>query len=294
MKRGMRFFLLLCAAMVLFYEVLYQRAERVSAGQSVYLPVIMYHSVLDSKSKAGKYTVTPAVLEQDLQYLKEHGYTAVLPSEVIAFAQGKGSLPARPVMLTFDDGYYNNYTYVYPLLEQYDMRALISVVGSFTQQYSVNGAPMHNAYSHLSWDLLREMLDSGRVEIGNHSYDMHRSETRQGYCRLAGETDSAYIRTVAEDMAKMQRLCEAELGRSKVQVLTYPYGAYEALTEQTAKDMGFAMTLNCYEACNVLTYGLAEVLHALGRYNRAYGESTETFMARILPSHTGTSGNIVQ
>ena len=249
-----------------------------TAGESVSLPVLMYHSILDSKAKAGKYTIPPAVLEQDLQYLREHGYTSVSPEELIAYARGEGSLPEKPVLLTFDDGYYNNYSYVYPLLETYDMRAVISVVGSFTEQYSAPGAVMNNNYSHLNWAQLREMLDSGRVTLGNHSYDMHSEKTRLGFCRVPNESEQDYVRKITENISHMQRLVRENLSGYTMQVLTYPYGAYNKLSEQIARDLGFSMTLTCYEKVNTVTFGEPDTLFGLGRYNRPYGVSTQEFM----------------
>ena len=249
-----------------------------AAGESVSLPVLMYHSILDSKAKAGKYTIPPAVLEQDLQYLQEHGYTSVLPEELIAYAAGQGSLPEKPVLLSFDDGYYNNYSYVYPLLEKYDMRAVISVVGSFTEQYSAQDAVMNNNYSHLSWAQLREMLASGRVTLGNHSYDMHSEKTRVGFCRASNESEQDYVREITQDVSHMQRLARENLSGYTMQVLTYPYGTYNKLTEQIAHDLGFSMTLTCYEKVNTVTFGEPDTLFGLGRYNRPYGVSTQEFM----------------
>ena len=183
-----------------------------TAGESVSLPVLMYHSILDSKAKAGKYTIPPAVLEQDLQYLREHGYTSVSPEELIAYARGEGSLPEKPVLLTFDDGYYNNYSYVYPLLETYDMRAVISVVGSFTEQYSVPGAVMNNNYSHLNWAQLREMLDSGRVTLGNHRL-LICIRKRRGSASLAG-CRTRVSRTMCGKLQRISRTCSASCGKT--------------------------------------------------------------------------------
>ena len=82
-------------------------------------------------------------MEQDFQYLKEQGYTAVLPDDLIAYANGEGQLPPKPILITFDDGYYNNYSYAFPLLKKYDMKAVISIVGNFTEQYSEKEAIMN-------------------------------------------------------------------------------------------------------------------------------------------------------
>ena len=75
-----------------------------SAG-GVSLPVLMYHSVAPVPEQ--QYCVTPETLESDLRYLQAHGYETVSPEELVAYTNGNGTLPEKPVMLTFDDGYYN-------------------------------------------------------------------------------------------------------------------------------------------------------------------------------------------
>ena len=72
-----------------------------SAG-GVSLPVLMYHSVAPVPEQ--QYCVTPETLESDLRYLQAHGYETVSPEELVAYTNGNGTLPEKPVMLTFDDG----------------------------------------------------------------------------------------------------------------------------------------------------------------------------------------------
>jgi hypothetical protein len=102
-------------------------SRTVSSQEKVRLPVIMYHSLLYDDSRQGKYELSPDVLESDMKYLAERGYHTVTPSDLAAYIRG-ASLPDRPVMLTFDDGYLNNCKYLPPLLEKYGMRALVSPV----------------------------------------------------------------------------------------------------------------------------------------------------------------------
>ena len=101
-----------------------------SVTQEVRLPVLMYHGVHSDPKKSGDYVITPQALEQDLLYLQQQGCTAVTMSDILAYVQEGTPLPEKPVMLTFDDGCYNNLTYVLPLLEKYDAYAVVSVVGS--------------------------------------------------------------------------------------------------------------------------------------------------------------------
>lgn len=100
------------------------------------VPIIMYHSILKDSSRSNKYTVTPAVLEEDLKYIKDKGYTTVTIADLISYVYNDTPLPEKPIVLTFDDGHYNNYGYLFPLLEKYDMKAVISIVGSYTDKFT--------------------------------------------------------------------------------------------------------------------------------------------------------------
>ena len=80
----------------------------------VRVPVIMYHAVMDDASRLGKYVISPEELESDFKWLSENGYTAVLSEDLINYTENGAALPEKPILLTFDDGYYNNYLYAYP------------------------------------------------------------------------------------------------------------------------------------------------------------------------------------
>ena len=89
------------------------------------------------RARSGQYTVRPDELENDLDYLKEHGYTAVFMQDLIDYVYHGKELPAKPVVITFDDGFYNNWYYVLPMLKERNMKAVISVVGSYTEKLSL-------------------------------------------------------------------------------------------------------------------------------------------------------------
>ncbi len=91
-------------------------AEATSAKvqtEEIELPIIMYHSML--KDGSGKYIISPDTFEEDLQYLKDNGYTAIHMQDLLNYVNKGTALPEKPIMLTFDDGYYNNYLYAFPL-----------------------------------------------------------------------------------------------------------------------------------------------------------------------------------
>ena len=101
------------------------------------LPIIMYHGLLKEEARQGKYVLSPAQFESDLKYLKENGYHTVVVQDLIDYVEKGVPLPEKPVMLTFDDGYYNNYYYAFPLLEEYDAKIVISPICRYTDEYSL-------------------------------------------------------------------------------------------------------------------------------------------------------------
>lgn len=253
--------------------------EQIQQTESVRLPVLMYHSVLKNPSAAGTYVVSPETLESDFKYLKEHGYTAVLSEDVVNYVKNGGTLPEKPVMITFDDGHLNNLTYVAPLLEQYDMKAVISVVGSYTETAAERDDHNPN-YAYFTWEEISACVESGRIEIGNHTYDMHNQKARRGAMKKRGESEAEYEQALSSDLMKTQELLKEHCG-VEPRVFAYPYGAVSNASLDIIKRLGFEMSLGCGEEVNTLTRGDVNCLYQLGRFNRPSGISTEKFMERI-------------
>lgn len=247
-----------------------------SAG-GVSLPVLMYHSVAPVPEQ--QYCVTPETLESDLRYLQAHGYETVSPEELVAYTNGNGTLPEKPVMLTFDDGLYNNLSLVLPLLETYDMCAVVSVVGIFTDEYAPD-APHNDVYSYLTWEDLKQMHDSGRITLGSHTYDMHENGTRQGCAKTDWETEEEYHETLYADLSLMQTRFQEEL-QIQPAVFAYPYGFVCSESKPVLADLGFQITLTCLEKPNFITRNPA-CLYGINRYNRPGNTSTAEIMQKVL------------
>lgn len=247
-----------------------------SKESSVQLPVIMYHSVLKDPQRHGKYVISPDLLESDLLWLQEHGYTTVSTEEVIRFAKYGTPLPKKPVLLTFDDGFYNNYTYVYPLIRRYRCKILIAPILSLTERDSTIGEKNPN-YSYLTWDVLQEMKRSGLVEYGCHTYALHDAH-RPGVLRLPGEDLEDYKALLRKDIEKTQALYVRHLGTAPV-VMVYPYGAFSAESESFLRELGFVASFTCSETINRIQG--EESLFSLGRFLRPAGESSEAYFSRI-------------
>lgn len=237
--------------------------------ESIGIPILMYHGITDNDGKENDYFIRAERLESDLKWLRDNGYTTILPSRLIAYAAEGAKLPRKPVILSFDDGYCNNYTYAFPLLQQYQAKAVIALIGADCARSSddIYRVPASCA---LSWGEVALMSRSGLVEFASHTYDLHRIRNgRKGADRKKGEDFETYARLLREDSQKNQTLITAAAGKPP-QVFAWPYGAYpmDGAADSTLKALGMQATFTSYQRTSVVRRGDADSLYGLGRYLR--------------------------
>ncbi len=250
------------------------RPVAASVDPGVSLPIIMYHHILKDPSRQGEYVVSPQMLEEDFAYLKQLGYESIVVQDLIDYVQDGKPLPEKPIMITFDDGYLSNLVYAYPLLEKYDLKAVISVVGAFCQHYT--DEPDDNpAYAQLSWEQVGQLAATGRVEIQNHSYNLHHSQQGASLREAAGESSAQYRSRLQQDLALNQQLIEQATGQCPT-CMTYPFGLTTEAARQLVREMGFSASLGCYERVNRITRD-PECLFDLGRFNRSASLNRASF-----------------
>ena len=269
---------LICAAIVFAVGSLFSSAAGKSTEPPVPLPVIMYHSVC--RKTPSDYTVTPAQLESDLAWLSSNGFKAVSARQLICYTQGTGELPYKPVLITFDDGFYNNLSIALPLLEKYDMCGVVSIVGRYTDDYAA-ADPHADDYSYLTWEDISELAASGRIEIGSHTYDLHSSNgRRQGCSKLPDETADEYTSMLRADTGLLATELNRHCGISPV-VFAYPFGALSRESLPVLRDSGILLTLTCREGMNHITRD-PDCLYGIFRYNRSGLLTTEEYMSALL------------
>ncbi len=251
-----------------------------AAADCVAVPIVMYHSLYEKGQ--GAYVISPTLFEQDLGYLKENGYETVTLADLIAYVDTGAALPPKPVMLTFDDGFYNNFHYGHPLLKQYGMRAVLSPIGAVTQFYSDHPQEQDKpAYSYVTFAQLRQMAESGVWEIQNHSYDMHHTNEggRHGAAQKTGESDAAYVRALADDLTAAQTLLSEQAGVTPT-AFTYPFGAFSAASQPVLKALGLRASLSCEQRISRISRD-PESLWRLGRFLRPAGVDSATFFGTL-------------
>ena len=288
--KRIEFKLLICAAaLVLFasslFYIFYTDATPASAvvteieeEKMPAVPILMYHSVCDNEKVQSDYRVSPKVFENDMKYLHDKGYMSVFVGDLVGYVYEGMPLPEKPVIITLDDGYLNNLTEVLPILEKYDMCATVSVVRAFTERAVKENDP-NPLYAHLTWDDIRSLEDSGRIEIGNHTGAMHEIGERRGCMKITGESEERYDEVLTNDLTSLQNALTEKSGLTPI-VFTYPFGFVSEESLPVIKKLGFLAALTCYERINYIN-GSVDQLYRLGRFNRRPNMSTEEFMNKI-------------
>jgi len=283
LRRSLRNTLIMLLASAVCFTILFPLRSAILSAAEAYtekpvpLPVIMYHSVCE-KTPAD-YIVSPSQLENDLLWLKNNGFTSISTQQLIDYTQNIGELPQKPVLITFDDGFYNNLSLALPLLEKYDMCAVVSIVGRYTDVYAP-ADPHADAYSYLTWEDISLLIASGRIEIGSHTYDMHsRSSRRQGCAICADEAPEDYAFTLSADIGLLNTELHENCGISPV-VFAYPFGALCRESLPVLRDNGIKISLTCREGMNYITRS-PDCLYGIFRNNRSGLVSTEEYMYEL-------------
>ena len=279
LKLNKLFLIPIFAAALICCIFLFPKSTPVSMpSEPVRLAVIMYHGLIDDTSKQNKYFIDPKYFEQDLEYLTQNGYHTIFASDLINCFEKGIPLPENPVMLTFDDGYYNNYTFAYPLLKKYNCKAVISPIGISADE-AEQDTRQNPAYSQCKWSQLREMQDSGLVEIQNHTYDLHHiGNGRSGAKNNFNENLDSYKTMLTADLEKFNTRMHEELGIYPDAVV-FPFGSRSKDTLRIVKDMNFKAAFDCEEKLNSLSS--KDDLFYLHRFLRPNDMSSKDFFDNI-------------
>ncbi len=194
------------------------------------LPILTYHKVGDypKGSRLKPLWVTAKQFREQMEYVKRNGYTTLTFSELRAIDAGEKPMPEKPLLVTFDDGYANNYELAYPILKELGLKANIFLVHDTLEGKNA----WHNPATEpqipmLTWAQVKEMQDSGVVEFGSHTMS-HKNLARIPLDDARRELTESKIRL------------EQRLGREMVG-FAYPYGAGAFVPEvrKAARDAGY-------------------------------------------------------
>lgn len=193
------------------------------------IPILYYHYIEvnpDPVHDPGRtaLAVTPANFESQLQFLTQHGYTFLNMDDVAAIVQGKMQRPAKPIALTFDDGYEDFYLNAWPLLQKYNVKVTIYVMS----REGHNGACNTNIWQpnfYMTNDQLRELAQSPLIEVGDHTQD---------HCNLRGKSVTVQTQEIIGSKTEL----EAAIGKT-VTTFAYPYGRFDNTSTKLVQQAGY-------------------------------------------------------
>ncbi len=194
------------------------------------LKALCYHKVGTPPrgSRLGDLWVSPEKFRAQVKYLLDNGYTTLLFSELKKLYDSGAGLPEKAVLLTFDDGYENNYLQAWPVLKELGAKANIFVVYNTIGKANLWHGPASEPWVNMATlEQLREMQESGVIEYGSHTMNHpHLSALKPG--------DAAW------EIAESKRQLEAALGREMC-AFAYPYGdgAYEPAIREKVLEAGY-------------------------------------------------------
>jgi peptidoglycan/xylan/chitin deacetylase (PgdA/CDA1 family) len=201
-------------------EYFLTRLEVVPLGrQNITLPILMYHYVrtppsIISDSLGYKLSVSPAVFTAQMDWLALHGYNPVDFNDVRAYFAGKEPLPAKPVVITLDDGYADLYTTAFPILAAHGFKAVAYIVSGFVGRSPYVTAPQV------------VQMDQSGIEIASHTVD-HADLSRSS------------MGSVMRELSDSKRSLESLVGHPVLD-FAYPSGKFNAQTVAAVQRAGYA------------------------------------------------------
>ena len=187
-------------------------------SENIGVPVLYYHSV--DENAENEVTITPKMLEKQLDYIKDNNYITITMSELYDYLVNKQPIPKKSILITFDDGYMNNYTEAFPLLKERNMKATIFCVGN-----SLDGS------YYLSKDAIKEMSDYG-IDIESHTVNHLHLNTL------------SYDEQLAE-MKASKNILESITGKDVLSI-AYPFGDFNDDSIKAAKEAGYKLAFTTH------------------------------------------------
>ncbi len=194
--------------------------SNVLPGKTTKLPILLYHYVEYVRDRGDtirqSLDILPPTFEEEVKTLQKAGYTFITMAD---FMDKSRRLPPKPVVMTFDDGYRDFYTDVFPILKKYNAKAVAYIVPGFLDQPN-----------YMDKWMVEEIAKSGLVEIGAHT--VH-------HLYLAGISEEA----ARDEIVRSKIMLEQEL-RVPVTAFAYPYGAFDLQAIKIVHAAGFTSAVS--------------------------------------------------
>lgn len=186
-------------------------------NENVGVPVLYYHSV--DPSEANEVIISPEKLREELTFIKDSGYTTLTMSELNDYILNNAPIPEKSIVITFDDGYADNYANAFPILKELDMKATIFVISNCTD----------NDGYYMTSQQIKEMSDYG-IDIQSHT---------ASHAHLNQLTYEEQLNELKTSKEKLESITE-----KPVISIAYPFGDYDDNTILASKEAGYSLSFN--------------------------------------------------
>ena len=262
----MKYYKFLIFILLIFYSLImvnfYFNNKRIYANK---IPVITFHrlvpdNIKNTLFKDNQWVGSIDKFKEMMEYLDNNGFYTLSSKEFVDWYNGTIDLPKKSILITFDDGFYEDYYLAYPILKQYNFKAVSFIVGSrindTTDQYDESSKKQHF--------IGQDVIDKTRLEYPNwefqsHSYDLHKYSNGKHQIEVSSNYE------IYEDILKTKKF--------GFNVFAYPFGDYndyimKALAENNY-DIAFGFGLKDYARRSDLRYNIRRI-KINGNANLAY------------------------
>ncbi len=229
-----------------------EATKDVSVPNASSVPMLYYHSV--NPSEANEIIISPEKLKNQLMLIKNLGYNTITIDELNDYLTSNKTIPEKSIVISFDDGYMDNYTYAFPILKELNMKATIFLITS----------GIDDGY-YLSSDQIKEMASYG-IDFESHTVSHKKLDTL------------TYEEQLSE--LKNSKITLENLLNKKINTIAYPFGAYNEDTIKAAKEANYTLAFTT-------KYGNIHIGDSLLELNRIYVntyDTMDTFKERLLNS----------
>ncbi|ERI94393.1 polysaccharide deacetylase [Clostridiales bacterium oral taxon 876 str. F0540] len=205
-------------------------------GKSKNIPILMYHSI--DYEKGNELRIPKDKFREQMKYLKDNGYTPLSLDELYSHMVYGTKVPEKPVVITLDDGYSDNYTNAYPVLKEFGFKAVIFVI---TNTVADGG-------SYLNAEQIKEM-DKNGIDIESHTVS---------HPRLNELSYDKQVNEMKESKEYLEKLLNKDIN-----YIAYPYGNFNENTLKAVEEIGYKMAVSTKS-------GLASKANGIYKLHRIY------------------------
>ncbi len=203
------------------------------------IPVLMYHHV--NPHKGDTVTVTPDVFEGQMRHLRESGYRALTIDELVSYIAGETVLKQRAVVVTFDDGWLDNFIYAFPVMKRYNINACIFIVTDWVNNSATDASPSVTVPAHKESKSLIRKGRAGEVILGwDHIIAMQESGLMEFYAhtRSHARCTTLSAQELLSEVGESKRAIENHLSKP-CPYMCWPYGEYNDAALKAAREVGY-------------------------------------------------------